>query len=512
MGAASVVSVEGESPVARYAGLIGLAVEFTWAVQESTIVPYLLWLHVPLRFTGFTYLINPIVGVGLQLSVGRLSDALGRRKPFLLGLTITGLFGLLLLMLSYRLGSTEMSVAIVAMIGFAISDVSHDSLLIPARAMIEDLTLRDPERRNELNARFSRFQMIGRLMAMGLGAFPVGYLLDVRWFSKVPETSPSANHLVGLVLLAAIVLICSSATVLWVSPSEDPDDNLAEVDPLLEPNEAVMEPVIHGIDSDDEDDLESLPTREFETAQSLLGLKTPRVTEKSLPWRRATLLTVHFYGWLVTMAKDFYWTAFLQDSEIGVMRVSFIGLGLGALCSFAVSVHLRSLNRRFGSRSMYFYGEIGLMLSLLVLDFSGNGIGTIFVAALSGLSYAVHTNNMFLIVHNLTRLAREHTMREERSLSYGTNMSEKHLGSSVAPTDDSLSEASSEEDEDAEGKHNAWTISLVIAAMPAAQVVVGLFSGFLLEHVFHDDFVAFFTTLAKIGLFVNFAAIIIIHR
>ncbi|GBG33633.1 Sucrose transport protein [Hondaea fermentalgiana] len=498
-----------DSPVGKWAGLTGMAVEFTWAVQESTIVPYLLWLHVPLRFTGFTYLVNPIVGVGLQLGVGRLSDAIGRRKPFLAGLTVTGGVGLFLLMLSYRLGSSETSVAIVAMIGFAISDVSHDSLLIPARAMIEDLTMRDPDCRNELNARFSRFQMVGRLLAMLLGAFPVGYLLDVTWFSHVPASSPSANHLVGLVLCAFLVLVATSCTVLWISPVENPAKRHAELNALREATDAVV-------------DVET-PPADLEGTYPLLN--APKVTPKSLPWRRATLLTVHFYGWLVTMTKDFYWTAFLQGSQVGVMRVSFLGLGAGALCSFAVSLFLRPLNKTYGSRAVYFIGEILLMLSLLLLDVTGDGVGTIFVAACAGLSYAVHTNNMFLIVHNLTRRARAYELAQERASLDEDDEDEddedradenghgrKGLISSYGTIgNDDVSDSGSE-DSDAEGAHNAWTISLVIAAMPAAQVIVGLFSGMVLEHVFKEDFVAFFTFLAKIGLVVNGAAIYILHR
>ena len=82
---------------------IGAAVEFTWSSGEVVIEPFLLQFW-PASTASFVFLANPAISLWLQLLLGQASDRctsrFGRRRPFIIGLTITGLVGLTILFFS----------------------------------------------------------------------------------------------------------------------------------------------------------------------------------------------------------------------------------------------------------------------------------------------------------------------------------------------------------------------------------------------------------------------------
>ena len=82
---------------------IGAAVEFTWSSGEVVIEPFLLqfWQS---STASLVFLANPVISLWLQPLLGQASDdctsRFGRRRPFIVVLTITGLVGLSLLFFS----------------------------------------------------------------------------------------------------------------------------------------------------------------------------------------------------------------------------------------------------------------------------------------------------------------------------------------------------------------------------------------------------------------------------
>ena len=82
---------------------IGAAVEFTWSSGKVVIEPFLLQFW-PASTASFVFLANPAISLWLQLLLGQASDRctsrFGRRRPFIIGLTITGLVGLTILFFS----------------------------------------------------------------------------------------------------------------------------------------------------------------------------------------------------------------------------------------------------------------------------------------------------------------------------------------------------------------------------------------------------------------------------
>mmetsp|Transcript_86899 Transcript_86899/g.173836 ORF Transcript_86899/g.173836 Transcript_86899/m.173836 type:complete len:119 (+) Transcript_86899:628-984(+) len=104
--------------------------------------------------------------------MGAWSDALGKRTPFITVLAFVGIAGYGILLaatpVTARLGLSSTAAVVAIFIGFGASDMAMDCLLIPGRALVDDLTL--PAKRGGANALFTMFQLIGRLAALVLGA------------------------------------------------------------------------------------------------------------------------------------------------------------------------------------------------------------------------------------------------------------------------------------------------------------------------------------------------------
>ena len=83
--------------------LVGAAVEFTWAAGEAVIEPYLLEFW-PASTASLVFLANPAVSLWLQPVLGQASDSctsrFGRRRPFIVALTASGILGLAMVFFS----------------------------------------------------------------------------------------------------------------------------------------------------------------------------------------------------------------------------------------------------------------------------------------------------------------------------------------------------------------------------------------------------------------------------
>jgi hypothetical protein len=94
------------------AGLLGSAVELSWAAGEGCVIPYLGWLGLDRRFAGFVFFLNPFAVIVLQPLVGHLSDhgaglgpALGSKIRLVIILGALTCLGFLIIVLSLRLGN-----------------------------------------------------------------------------------------------------------------------------------------------------------------------------------------------------------------------------------------------------------------------------------------------------------------------------------------------------------------------------------------------------------------------
>lgn len=110
--------------------------ELGWAACEALFMPLLLTLRVPNKLLGVSWLCSPVFGFVLQPVVGNLSDRHGRR-PFIVAFGLAATLGLLLMPPCTRL-PREMGIP-AALVAFGLADVSHDVLLTPSRAAMNDV-------------------------------------------------------------------------------------------------------------------------------------------------------------------------------------------------------------------------------------------------------------------------------------------------------------------------------------------------------------------------------------
>ncbi|XP_064644201.1 proton-associated sugar transporter A-like [Lineus longissimus] len=75
-------------------------IEFAYAAETAFVSPILLRLHVPVILMTFAWVLSPLLGLVLNPLLGSMSDRcrvkMGRRRPFILGLTLGVIFGLFL--------------------------------------------------------------------------------------------------------------------------------------------------------------------------------------------------------------------------------------------------------------------------------------------------------------------------------------------------------------------------------------------------------------------------------
>lgn len=109
--------------------------EFGWSVSEALFMPLLLTLHVPMCYLTVCWIFSPLIGICMQPYIGALSDSHGRR-PGILFLGFMAACGLAALPLCSALQQGAVAAAIAV---FAVTDISHDLLLTPTRAAMNDV-------------------------------------------------------------------------------------------------------------------------------------------------------------------------------------------------------------------------------------------------------------------------------------------------------------------------------------------------------------------------------------
>eukprot|EP00439_Symbiodinium_sp_Y106_P080421 s582_g19.t1 len=156
----------------RLAAQLAVAMpELGWSVCEPLFMPLLLELEVPYSLLAVCWVISPAAGLVLQPCVGALSDKYGRR-PFILLFGFMAVVGLTVTPLLAELASKAIARPL-AIVAFGLADVSHDMLVTPTRAQMNDVF--DPDTAESRSAVIGgiakTFAMLCAILLPRAGAF-----------------------------------------------------------------------------------------------------------------------------------------------------------------------------------------------------------------------------------------------------------------------------------------------------------------------------------------------------
>lgn len=233
---------EDELPELTPMELIGLclpaaAVWTGWAVGEALLLPFLLSLGVSPTVANFAFLMNPLFGLFLQPLFGGWSDhcrvSWGRRRPFLVLFCAGSVAGLTTVVWCKELAmmftggsqahpeSIRWAQIILVFIGFAIMDLSHDLLLMPARALLND-RLPD-EQTDQGNSYFACISSLGSCIGLSLTIIP----LENYWpwsMLKLPIRATFTTATIIILTCNVITLYMSAGLDHPYEPEEEDDE------------------------------------------------------------------------------------------------------------------------------------------------------------------------------------------------------------------------------------------------------------------------------------------------
>ncbi|XP_027330110.1 sucrose transport protein SUC4-like [Abrus precatorius] len=161
---------------------VASGIQFGWALQLSLLTPYVQQLGIPHQWASIIWLCGPVSGLFVQPLVGHMSDRctsrFGRRKPFILLGAVAIVVAVLIIGyaadIGWLLGDTESYrpwAITVFVIGFWILDVANNVTQGPCRALLGDLTSKDPRRTRVANAYYSLFMAVGNVLGYATGSY-----------------------------------------------------------------------------------------------------------------------------------------------------------------------------------------------------------------------------------------------------------------------------------------------------------------------------------------------------
>eukprot|EP00124_Ichthyophonus_hoferi_P004458 Ihof_evm3s493 gene=Ihof_evmTU3s493 len=394
-------------------GILGLAVEFCWAVGEALIIPYLVGLGLHVEYAGLVWLANPVITLLFQPVLGALSDRCtsthGRRRPFILGLTILGSLGILLLVyIPDMIPNNPTGILACSFVSYALADIAHNCLVGFGRMIIGDLF--NQSQLETAHATFSFLQMSGRLLALIAGISNIAILFPML---------TSHAHTRSLFLLSLLVLIVGCVVTCLAAnekPYDPPSVSLSTVGDEI-PSEHC--PLIRGSDdklTGSNGSFDFFLPRVASEPGSISSESTARTkpSGRSRPWYDLPLdlyllLAISVIGWTAFMAQGFYWTDWIGLNKMAEgtnIRVAFLTLIVYAVASMITVFTMPFLNK-LGPLPVLILGEILLMVSMVLTMYATNLAMISVVMATSGVAYAIHTNNTFILCDHFLKLGEE---------------------------------------------------------------------------------------------------------
>jgi Na+/melibiose symporter-like transporter len=360
--------------------------------------------------------------------LGRWIDKLNRRVVFVVGLSLVGCFGVTVLICKESLcafffgvganavslddGTTDDTVfgpaiIAVAFLSFGIADICYDCLLIPGRALLDDLAV-PLQRSDEANAIFTGFQLVGRLVAM----LVVSSNMTNAGFWGLYDIDDGDGHFKAVLSTNVLYLIGVVGIVLWGVKDVGArqvvvdDDSHARVDDedVAEETENFITNDRDGITSIGDDN--SIQHQQMKHSNKTKYQPLSIASEEESSSTNNThshhslsicsykldatvlLVAVQAAGWTSITSQSFMWTAWRGE------QIGSIDLALQGVVGILTSAILPRLNKCIGASTVWLASE--LLFHLLMMSVAFTHVDSIvprIISALCGINYAIHATN-----------------------------------------------------------------------------------------------------------------------
>ena len=371
-----------------------------------------------------------------------MSDLWNKRVVFVVGLCAMGCLGVVLLLgvlpiaQYFGLNRKEQdnndddddddesffgtTVILLAFLSFGISDVCYDCLLIPGRALLDDLAV-PLEKDEEANALFTGFQLVGRLLAllvvssnMTNSGFWGLFRGEDAHFDAVLCTNVLYMMGTVVVVLCFVTDVGSSSTferqndAIDVTSNEDSDDEDETDDFISNYKEGLAsfgdDNCVHG-ESEDfyssnscANNTHYQPLSIASNDQDQHGISS---TSQKMPNSKeldATVLlcAVQAAGWTAITSQSFFHTSWRGE------QTGSIDLALQGLVGIITSAVLPIANKHIGAATVWLASELSFhLLMAIIAAVNVDSIIPRIISALCGINYAVHATNGLLVAANV---------------------------------------------------------------------------------------------------------------
>lgn len=313
--------------------------------------------------------------------------------------------------------------AAFAFVGFGLSDVSHDCLLTPGRALLSDMVA-ETDRRGTADAVFTGMQMLGRFVALGLGVFPLERLwapaAEAEAAGALSEKAPPITSVVrhlqailtisgALLLLSALLSMCCARDfVAAASAGASPGGSAgaAAAPGATSKYRSLTESESSSAAAAEEEEREE-PTV-FWGGASLCGRVAALLRKRHRGL--SVLLCGHLCGWVSIMSMCFYWTSWVGERRVGgqgggLLRVAYLGLAAGALVSTCTTLSFNWLHARVSMAHVYLCGEVSFGLCMVATPWVPAAEecwwASVVLGAGMGFGYATHANNAYAMCETM---------------------------------------------------------------------------------------------------------------
>ncbi|KAF5302438.1 hypothetical protein FQR65_LT08527 [Abscondita terminalis] len=472
-----------------------MGIEFSYAAETAFVSPTLLKIGVEHKHMTLVWALSPLVGFFLTPVLGSVSDRcrlpLGRRRPFIILMSIGVLIGLLLVpngeyfgylagdvrasqnhtiqtVLSHRTTALaqEQNRTIVeeetergyhpwgiffTILGTVLLDFDADACQSPARAYLLDVTVPDDHARG-----LSTFTIMA-----GLGGF-FGYATGgINWDITLIGNLLGGHVRAVFTLITFIFVICVIYTI--TSFKEMPLDLIESIDLDEEYQQEesskvnLSSEINYGTlvakdeadyaDEEEEDEEPASVTR-YQTRQRLSIVPPPNASLllylKSIiymPYSLRILCLTNLFCWMAHVCYSLYFTDFVGeavfngDPAVGILnnicelKFGCWGMSMYSLSCACYSLIIEKLIQKFRAQYVYVGGLLVYSSGMLLMAVTKHKVGVIIFSWTAGVMYSTLFTMPYLLVAHYHA---KNTFRQGEAGDSKSNQQVRGLGTDVA--------------------------------------------------------------------------------